>query len=139
MLKIYYFFDPPLANTSHNKSVSGAITTDVSVCSVVYKSEMYDILRGRRWSLDAPMFGVTFGAKHISVHIELPDDFPVRPEGYRQFLRYKTGDQRQVFSQHFDQAVRESCPNWLIDIINTFAPLRISVVRMKYVANFRNY
>jgi hypothetical protein len=119
---VHYHYDPPFANTSHNKSVSGAITTDVSVCAIVYKDEMYDLRRGRQWSLDAPMFGITFGARHISVYIELPDEYPVRPEGYRQFLRYRTGDQRQIVAQDFDDMVRENRPGWLIEIVNSFAP-----------------
>ncbi len=121
-IKIHYFFDPPLASTSHNKSVSGAITTDVSVCSLIYKSEMYDLRRGRQWSLDAPIFGVAFGPKHISIHIELPDDYPVRPEAYRQFLRYREGDQRQVSAEDFGEIVRQNRPQWFIDIIRSFAP-----------------
>lgn len=121
-LTIHYFYDPPLANTSHNMSVSGAITTDVSLCTLVFKNEMYDLKRGRQWSLDAPIFGVAFGAKHISVHIELPDNFPVRPEAYRQFLRYKEGDQRQVYAQDFSEIVRNNRPQWFIDVISSFAP-----------------
>lgn len=120
--KIHYFYDPPLASTSHNKSVSGAITTDVSTCAIVYKNELYDLLRGRQWTLDAPIFGVTFGAKHISIHIELIDDFSVRPEAYRQFLRYREGDQRQVVGQDFAHLVRENRPSWIIELINSLAP-----------------
>ena len=120
--KIHYFYDPPLANSSHNKSVSGAITTDVSTCAIVYKNEFYDLMRGRQWTLDAPIFGVTFGAKHISLHIELPDGCSVRPEAYRQFLRYREGDQRQVVGQDFSHLVRENRPSWLIELINSLAP-----------------
>jgi hypothetical protein len=121
-IKIHYFYDPPLANTSHNKSVSGAITTDVSICAIVHKDEIYDVKRGRQWTLDAPIYGVTFGAKHISIHIELPPDYQVRPEAYRQFLRYREGDQRQVLVQDFSALALENRPQWLIDIINSFAP-----------------
>jgi hypothetical protein len=121
-IKIHYFYDPPFAATSHNKSISGSMTTDVSICAIVYKDEIYDVRRGRHWTLDAPIYGVTFGAKHISVHVELPDDHPVRPEAYRQFLRYREGDQRQVFVQDFAEIVRIYRPGWLIDIINSMAP-----------------
>jgi hypothetical protein len=120
--KIHYFYDPPLANSSHNKSVSGAITTDVSTCAIVYKNEFYDLMRGRQWTLDAPIFGVTFGAKHISIHIELADDCVVRPEAYRQFLRYREGDQRQVVGQDFAHLVRENRPAWLVELIHSLAP-----------------
>ena len=119
---IHYFFDPPLSNTTHNSSVSGAITSDVSTCALVYKNEFYDLKKSRQWTLDAPMFGVPFGAKHISIHIELAEDFGVRPEAYRQFLRYRDGDQRQVTAQDFATFARENRPQWLIEIIKSFAP-----------------
>lgn len=121
-VKVHYFYDPPLAGNSHNKSVSGAITSDVSTCALVHKDEMYDLKRSRQWTLDAPLFGIPFGAKHISVHIELPSDSGVRPEAYRQFLRYRDGDQRQVEVRDFSDLVRENRPAWLIDVINSFAP-----------------
>lgn len=121
-LAIHYFYDPPLQGTSHNKSVSGAITSDVSTCAVVYKQEMYDLKRSRQWTLDAPLFGIPFGAKHISVHIELPDGFPARPEAYREALRYRSGTQEQVRAQDFSSLVLENRPQWLISVIGQFAP-----------------
>ena len=58
-----------------------------------------------RWVLDAPTYGIPFGAKFCSVFVELPDDYLVRPEAYRQFLRFRGGDQRQVFLNDFGQLV----------------------------------
>ncbi|TIN25731.1 ATP-binding protein [Mesorhizobium sp.] len=121
-LIIHYFYDPPMAGTSHNRSVSGAITSDVSTCALVHKDELYDLKRSRQWTLDAPLYGIPFGAKHISVHVELPSDYPVRPEAYRQFLRYREADQRQVEIRDFSDLVREHRPAWLLEIINSFAP-----------------
>ena len=64
-ITVHYFYDPPLKSTSHNASVSGAMTTDVSTCAIVHKNEMYDLKRGRQWTLDAPIFGIAFGAKQM--------------------------------------------------------------------------
>lgn len=119
---VHYFYDPPLTNTSHNKSLSGAITSDVSTCAVVHLDEMYDLKRSRQWQQDAPLFGITFGSKHISVHVELPDTAPVRPEAYRQFLRHRGGEQKQVEARDFAELVRENRPEWLIEIISSLAP-----------------
>jgi hypothetical protein len=121
-ITVHYFFDPPRDNTSHNRSVTGAITTDVSTCAVVYRNEMYSLKRSRQWTLDAPLYGIPFGAKHISIHVELPDSAPVLPEAYRQFLRYKDGEQRQVDVKDFANLVRANRPGWLIEAINSFAP-----------------
>jgi hypothetical protein len=85
-IKIHYFYDPPYekaTGSGHNRSISGAIASDVSTCAVIYKSEMYDVRKGRNWTFDAPIFGIPFGAKHISIHVELPATFPVVSDAYR--------------------------------------------------------
>ena len=121
-LKIHYLYDAPYNGTGHNKSVSGAIASAVSTCAVVYRDEMYGVLKGRNWTSDAPIFGIPFGAKHLSVHIELPDSFPVVPDAYRQFLRHAGGEQPHVEAVDFAELVRESRPQWLIDLIHSLAP-----------------
>jgi hypothetical protein len=122
-IKIHYIYDGPYAKSpGHNRSISGAIQSSQSTCAIVYKNEMYDVRKGRAWSLDAPLFGLHFGARHFSVHIEIPDQFPVQPEGYRQFLRYKMGDQEQLYATGFAEIVARNRPQWLIDLIKSFAP-----------------
>lgn len=119
---IHFYFDPPYKNTSHNQSVSGSFASNLSTVAIVYKGEMYDVRKSQKWKVDAPMFGIPFGAKHISVHIEVPDDFPVRHEPYRRFLQLKSGDQREVTVEDFAELVYRNRPQWLIDRINEFAP-----------------
>ena len=121
-ISIHYLYDAPYEDTSHNRSVSGALGSVVSTCAVVYKDEMYDVHKGRDWTLDAPIFGIPFGGRHISIHVELPDDAGVRPEGYRQFLRYTDGEQAQVRAVDFAELVRENRPAWLKELIRSFAP-----------------
>lgn len=122
-IKIHYLYDPPYEKyPSQNKSHSGALQSSVSLCTVVHKNEMYDVRKGRNWTLDAPLFGITFGARHFSIHAELPDDSAVRPDGYRQFLRYTGGEQNQVSASDFAKIVAKNRPQWLIDLIRLFAP-----------------
>jgi len=124
-LKIHYIYDAAYekpTGASHNKSIKGALASAVSTCAIVHKDEMYDVRKGRAWTLDAPIFGIPFGAKHISVHIELPTDSLIIPDGYRQFLRYAQGDQRNVAATDFAELVRDHRPQWLIEIIRSFAP-----------------
>ncbi len=100
-IKLHYLYDAPYEKTTgtgHNKSISGAIASAVSTCAIVYRDEMYDVRKGRAWTFDAPIFGIPFGAKHISVHIELPAEQLVVSDGYRQFLRYATGEQPHMIS-----------------------------------------
>lgn len=124
-IKLHYLYDAPyekLSGAAHNKSISGAVASAVSTSGIVYKDEIYDLRKGRTWTFDAPIFGIPFGAKHISVHIELPENFPVLPDAYRQFLRYSAGDQQNVRANDFADLVRENRPNWLVDLIRSFAP-----------------
>jgi len=126
-VKIHYVFDGPYSKMpSHNRSISGAVQSDVSTCAIVYKNEMFDVRKGRNWTLDAPIFGIPFGARHISIHVELPDDYDVRPEGYRQFLRYNSGEQKQVYGTDFALLVAKYRPQWLVDLIRSFAPDALS-------------
>jgi hypothetical protein len=122
-IKVHYVYDAPYEKyPSQNRSHSGALQSSVSLCAVVYKSEMYDVRKGRNWTLDAPLFGITFGARHFSVHIELPDNAGVRPDGYRQFLRRTGGEQNQVSASDYAKIVAKNRPQWLIDLIRLFAP-----------------
>jgi hypothetical protein len=124
-VKIHYLYDAPYdktKGTGHNKSVAGAVASDVSTCAIVYRDEMYDVRKSRNWTFDAPIFGVPFGAKYISIHIELPTNYAVVPDGYRQFLRYAHGEQQDVSAKDFADLVRDHRPDWLIDIIKAFAP-----------------
>jgi hypothetical protein len=121
-MKIHYLYDSQYNGTGHNKSISGAIASAVSTCAVIYKDEMYDLRKGRTWTFEAPIFGIPFGAKHISVHIELPEDFPVVPDAYRQFLRHGAGEQPHVQASDFADLVRENRPQWLVELIHSFAP-----------------
>ena len=116
---IHYRHDPANAETL---SGSGAISHPGGMGGLVYKDEIYDARVGARWVLDAPTYGFPFGAKFCSVFVELPDDYLVRPEAYRQFLRFRGGDQRQVFLQDFGQLVTAYLPAWLKAIIRSYGP-----------------
>lgn len=122
-IKVHYIYDAPYDKaTGHNRSISGAVASAVSTCAVVYRDEMYDVGKGRGWTQNAPIFGIPFGARHISIHVELPADATVISDGYRQFLRYAGGEQQQVSSKDFAELVRDHRPTWLLDLIRSFAP-----------------
>ncbi|MGC4250759.1 MAG: hypothetical protein QM605_04635, partial [Sphingobium sp.] len=121
-IRIHYLYDPAYQDGGHNKSISGSLTSSVSTTAIVFRDEMYDVRKGRKWAADAPAFGIPFGARHISVHVELPDSFPVRHEPYRRFVQLSGSDQRQVVVEDFAELVFRSRPEWLIEIINSLAP-----------------
>ncbi|MCB8883285.1 ATP-binding protein [Acidisoma cellulosilytica] len=119
-VKIHYFYDPPEGEST--QSAKGAIATSSSRGAVVFRDEMYDVRAGDGWLQDAPNFGVPFGAKYVSVFVELPHDYLVWPEAYRQFLRFRGNDQRQVHIADFSALVRSYMPAWLAEIIRSFGP-----------------
>lgn len=121
-LRVHYLYDPAYQDGGHNKSISGSLTSSVSTAAILFRSEMYDVRKARKWAADAPAFGIPFGARHISVHVELPDEFPVRHEPYRRFIQLTGNDQRQVLVDDFAELVFRNRPDWLIEIINSLAP-----------------
>lgn len=121
-IRVHYYYDPPYQGSSHNKSISGSLTSSVSTAGIVFRDELYDVRKARKWAADAPAFGIPFGAKHISIHVELPKNFPVRHEPYRRFVQLSTGDQRQLMVDDFAEIVFQNRPAWLVEIINSLAP-----------------
>lgn len=121
-VRIHYLYDPVYQDTGHNKSISGSLTSSVSTAAIVFRGEMYDVRKQRKWAADAPAFGIPFGARHISIHVELPSNFPVRHEAYRRFIQLAGSDQRQVLVEDFAELVFRNRPEWLVEIINSFAP-----------------
>ncbi|MGK7870411.1 tetratricopeptide repeat protein [Falsiroseomonas sp. E2-1-a20] len=89
---------------------------------VVYNGEVYSLLEGRRWALQAPTYGFTFAARFCTVMVELPHSFGARPDQYRQFLRFVDGDQHQIELADFGDLVRRNIPAWLKLIIDSLLP-----------------
>lgn len=119
-VRIHYYYDPPEGEST--KSAKGAIATGTSRGAVVFRNEIYDLRGEENWLQDAPNYGVPFGAKYVSIFVELPSDYLVWPEAYRQFLRFRGSDQRQVRLTDFSALVRSNMPAWLAEIIRSFGP-----------------
>jgi hypothetical protein len=124
-IALHYRYDP---EADAAPSAFGTITHPGGTGCIVYKDEIYDPRTGARWGLDAPTYGIPFGAKFCSVFVELPDDYLVRPEAYRQFLRFRGGDQRQVFLHDFGQLVTAYLPDWLRVFIRSHGPQQAKFV-----------
>ncbi|MBB5693053.1 ATP-binding protein [Muricoccus pecuniae] len=122
-LSIHYLYDPAHPTLErHNASFEDGLVPDASIGAVLHGGELYELRREKHWTLEAPSFGVSFGARHISVLVELSSDFPVRPDGYRQFLRYQGGAQEQVRLNDFAGLVRANRPEWLRELIESMSP-----------------
>ncbi len=115
-VSVAFRFDPPPSGQPLAASAGDGLAC------VVHKGEIYDMIAGRQWGMDSPLCGIAFGAKFISIHILLPDSYPVLPEAYREFLRFRGGDQRKVGVRDFGRAVHAAIPDWLRAIIQQFGP-----------------
>jgi hypothetical protein len=121
--RLHYLFDPPDPEANgRNRSEAGAPQAGDSLLAVVFRDEMYDVRRGWMWSQIAPRFGLAFGVQHVSVHIELPPDAAVLPDGYRQFLRATGGEQKQVDVEDYSALVAAHRPEWLIAELRALGP-----------------
>jgi hypothetical protein len=125
-IKVHYCFDP---NESGGAcSGAGATTGSTLRSCVVFRDEMYDVRSGETWLHDAPVYGIPFGGKFCSVFVELPDDYPVMPEAYRQFLRFRGNEQKQLYLSDFSALVRAHIPPWLVEIIRSLGPHQANYV-----------
>ncbi|WP_245538301.1 ATP-binding protein [Teichococcus cervicalis] len=103
---LHYAYDP-------DASAPGASDSRKSLAGVVYRDEVYGLLWGGFWRREAPGFGIPFLSRNISVLVELPPDYPVQQDAYREFLRYRAGGQAPVKALDFAALVAAHIPAWL--------------------------
>jgi hypothetical protein len=120
---VHYLYDgPDPDHPGKTRSGRDALQPTTSVCGLVFKDEVYGLHRGWGWWHMAPAFGIPFAQRYLSIFIELPDNETVRPDAYRQFLRYRHGIQDQVFIRHFSALVSDYRPRWVIDLVRQHSP-----------------
>lgn len=103
---LHYAYDPAAG-------APGASDSRKSLAGIVHRDEVYGLLWGGVWRREAPGFGIPFLSRNISVLVELPEHYPVQPEAYREFLRYRGGSQAQVKALDFAALVAAHIPAWL--------------------------
>ncbi len=122
-IKMHYYYDEADPDVPGRLlSARGALQPAVSTAGLIYRGEIYDLLPGWAWQHGAPVFGLPFGARHFSVYVELPDDFPLLPDGYRQFLRHAGNAQHHVHVREFAGLALQYRPAWLLELLRSFAP-----------------
>jgi hypothetical protein len=120
---IHYAYDPPHPTRPNtNASQGDGPERSDAVAALVHHGEMYSLLRDQQWRREAPSFGVPFVARHVSILVELPDDYPVQAEGYREFLRYRAGEQAQARLMDFAGLVMRHQPAWLARLLSDASP-----------------
>ncbi|MBK8211955.1 MAG: ATP-binding protein [Rhodospirillales bacterium] len=115
---VHFLHDPAHPQRRwENASSEDAIQTSMTFVAVMWRNEFYDLRSGSPWYYEAPMFGVTHGGRHVSVIVELPDDYEVLPDMYRQYLLYNAERQDQVRVAEFAGLVRRVRPSWIQGIV----------------------
>ena len=121
-VRIHYLYDATDAeHPERTMSQRDGHVAD-SGAAVIFRGEMYDFRYGYIWRHESPIYGLTFGARNFTVLVELSDGYPVLPDGYREFMRYREGHQAQVETRHFAAQVNRFRPEWLLDLLRDLAP-----------------
>jgi hypothetical protein len=120
---IHYYYDAADPDAvGQLLSANGALQPARSTAALIYRGEFYDMRPAWAWQHEAPIFGLPFGARHVTIHVQLPDDFPLLPDGYRQFLRHSYNLQHHVQVREFAALALRHRPAWLLDLLRNFAP-----------------
>ncbi len=120
---VHYLYDAPDPDRPGKLlSAHDGLQPARSTAALIYRGELYDVRPSWAWTNEAPVYGIPFGARFFSVHIELPDDFPLLPDGYRQFLRHTNDLQKQIEAREFATLVVRHRPEWLLELLRNFAP-----------------
>ncbi len=123
---IHYIYDAPdPRDASRTQASVGAPYFVHGFGGIVYKDEIYDARWHQEWLHEGPVYGVPFLGRNISIFVEFPADYPVLPDGYRQFVRSAHGLQGQVFLRQFAREIHENRPAWLIELVEREAPDRM--------------
>jgi len=113
-IRIHYLFVPPdPAKPDALLGEADALQSCRGLLALVYHDEMYHVLAGSHWASVAAAFGIPFAARHVSILIELPDDYPAAADTYRQFLRATDRSESIIKVDAFSGLVVEHCPTWL--------------------------
>lgn len=120
---LHFLYDAPDADEpARLASARGALQSPRSGAALVHRNEIYDLRLGGNWAHEAPLFGIPFGSRLVSVYVELPDGHELTADAYRQFLRHAADLQRTVTVREFAARVMLGRPDWLVALLHDLMP-----------------
>jgi hypothetical protein len=121
---IHYIHDPLVTEPGgkkRNASYSGAPCNVDTFISLAYKGEFYEYTSKDAYRHVAPKFGIPWGYKVLTVIIELPDNYNIIPDSYREHIRYRKSKEI-VKALDFSTHVLVNRPKWFLDVVENENP-----------------
>lgn len=117
-LAIHYFFDPPHPRLpKDNLSAEGALQTSSGMVGLVFRDELYQLRMGLDWIAEAPNFGFSRLARHVTVLVELPASSSLTPDLRRRALLQGEAEESVLSLDLLARDIRVHRPAWLRDVV----------------------
>lgn len=125
-IKLHFIHDEMVGTKQRISSSRGGLQTDVTFGGIVYKNEIYNLVKGSNWTNKCFTFGLTYAGSVVSILIELPDDGKVMPNQYRNGLKDKNNDRKDINLEDYSSIVSANIPSWVKKIIDDNSPTNTS-------------
>ena len=129
-MKIHYHFDPDYKGKKEETTASNRGSTqsqkrnNVSVSpgfsSYVYKGEHYDVHRGVSNKALARHMGIPYGARNLTVHLEIPEG-DYSPDSDRRYIEHD-GTREPLQLANWTNLIKNNRPEWFIEKIEELKP-----------------
>lgn len=125
-IKLHFIHDEMVGTKQRLSNTKGGLQTDVTFGGIVYKNEIYNLVKGSNWTNKCFTFGLTYAGSVISLLIELPDNGKIMPNQYRNGLKDRTNDRRDINLEDYSNIVSANIPAWVKKIIDDNSPTKTS-------------
>lgn len=128
---IHYYWDGKSTDSEAAKHGNRTLGSDRSTgrchifSAVQYKGEYYDVRGGgtnRNWATAAKHCGINYGAQHIRIYVELPENGNFMPDRYRTNLLIDDEGKTPVELTAYASQIYANIPAWLKDKMSAYKP-----------------
>lgn len=140
-IKIHYYWDGPAPALSNGYvmpiSVYHHKNRTPSFFALIYNKEFYGIMgAGQKNASDdhqrvARECGYFYGSKFVRVYVEIPDNFPVISNEYREYIQTDDSEKVQLEVLSFAKDIAKNTPVWLKEKMKSHMPPPLDVGDIK--------
>ena len=113
--------DGAVLHVFHHPAEPGQPAPPAGLVGLLHQGELYGVLAGSAWSAAAASFGIPYGAREVTLLLELPAGYQLMPDTYRQFLRRSDGAPEAFTADRFASKFQELRPAWLAEALARLA------------------